>query len=151
MPNKAVFILKHCLSIPKLTHLLRSTPYVRSFSPDRCRTVARQSSIGRLEIHDKTPLIYSVSYFNLGELGALLGGTTSTKVSRGDATGVVPQFIKEQNADVVEMSSVNNLRFLGLSRSRNSDRFPRHSSTDSIIKRSLTRMSIVHASRNLSD
>jgi len=46
------------------------------------RTVARKSSIGGLYVCagaldilkiDKTPLIYSVSYFNLGRLGAPFG------------------------------------------------------------------------------
>jgi len=35
----------------------------------------------------KTPLIYSVSCFNLGGLGVLFGGAKSTKDPRGDGTG----------------------------------------------------------------
>jgi len=36
----------------------------------------------------KTPLIYSVSYFNLEGLGALFGGAKPTKVPGGDGTGL---------------------------------------------------------------
>jgi len=34
----------------------------------------------------KTPLIYSVSRFHLGGLGALFGGAKPTKAPRGDGT-----------------------------------------------------------------
>jgi len=34
----------------------------------------------------KIPLIYSVSYFNLGRLGALFGGDKLTKAPHGDGT-----------------------------------------------------------------
>ena len=36
----------------------------------------------------KTPLIYSVSRFNLGGLGALFGGDKPTKAPRGDETAI---------------------------------------------------------------
>jgi len=36
----------------------------------------------------KIPLTYSVSYFNLGGLGALFGGAKPTKDPRGDGTGI---------------------------------------------------------------
>jgi len=59
------------------------------------RTVARKPLIrelyvcaGGLDIESliKTPLICSVSYFNLGGLGALFEGTKPTKTLRGDGT-----------------------------------------------------------------
>jgi len=34
----------------------------------------------------KVPLIYSVSYFNLGGIGAVFGGAKPTKAPRGDRT-----------------------------------------------------------------
>jgi len=44
--------------------------------------------VGGLDIlkFDKTPLIYNVSYFNLGGLAALFEGAKSTKVLCGDET-----------------------------------------------------------------
>jgi len=60
------------------------------------RTVARKSAIGGLYVcaggfdignSMKTPLIYSVSYFNFVGFGALLGGLSPTKPLRCDGTG----------------------------------------------------------------
>jgi len=44
---------------------------------------------GGLDIENfiKSPLIYSVSYFDLGGLGTLFGGVKPTKAPRGDGTG----------------------------------------------------------------
>ena len=60
-----------------------------------CKTVARKSSIGRLcicirgfdiEKLVKTPLICTVTYFNLGVLGASFGGANPPNPPRDDRT-----------------------------------------------------------------
>ena len=42
----------------------------------------------------KIPLIYSVSRFNLGGLGALFGGDKPTTAPRGDGTGVIASTVE---------------------------------------------------------
>jgi len=42
----------------------------------------------------KIQLIYSVSYFNLGRLGASFGGAKPTKAPRGDGTELSTVFIR---------------------------------------------------------
>ena len=65
-------------------------------SCDPSRTVARKCSVGGLYIFSGgldvcagglTLFIYSISYFNLGGLGALFGGLNPPKPPRGDETG----------------------------------------------------------------
>jgi len=76
-----------------------------------CRTVVRKFSIGGLcssawglfvcarglDIIEltKTPLIYSVSRFNFGGLGVVLGGAKLTKPPRGDGTGMLPLIVND--------------------------------------------------------
>jgi len=62
-------------------------------SRDSIRTVARKSSKGSLRLCGgldiptnlrKIPLMYNVSYFNLGGLRALFGGVKPIKAPHGD-------------------------------------------------------------------
>ena len=60
----------------------------------------------------KTPLIYSVSYFNLGAC-TFIWGAKSTKSSRGDGTGYISHFLYTWFAHVVWILEQVNKEVLG--------------------------------------
>jgi len=104
---------QHCSNIKLNIHTLQPL-FIFCGCRTRFRTVTRMSSIrgplplcNRLDIENliKIPLIYSVSYFHFGGLGALLGGLSSPKHLM--ATGLT-RFISVQDHSITVILMFNN-------------------------------------------